>query len=113
MGHIPGDRKEQRADGDPELAWFFGPDAGTSSLTIFSVLSKHRDRLPADFRPDIPHDPDDFGRCHRLLETVPGWRAQLSEVAGKYPKWAPLVDAWDELTALWLQESPTGKCQAL
>ena len=88
----------QRAAGDAELEWFFGPDAGTSSLTIFSVLSRHSHRLPADFRPGTPSDASDFGRCHHLLERLPGWRVRMDEVAVKYPKWKPLVERWDELT---------------
>ena len=50
---------------------------------------------------DIPYDSDDFGRCYRLLKAVPEWRGRLSEVAAVLPKWAPLVERWDELEDLY------------
>src|SRR6266702_3517315 len=62
---------------------------------------------------DVPHDPADFGRCHRLLQLMPEWRAQLHKVAEVFPKWKPLVDAWNELEALWLKEKPSGRCPLL
>ena len=104
---------KQRAGGDPELEWFYGPDAGNSSLTIFSVLSTHHHLLPADFRPYPPSDPSDFGRCLRLLNAVPAWCARLSEVVERHPAWKPLVEHWDELEELWLEESPSGECPKL
>ena len=53
---------------------------------------------------DVPYDTSDFRRCHLLLELFPEWRARLPEVAEKFPKWKPLVDAWDELEALYAEE---------
>jgi hypothetical protein len=50
---------------------------------------------------DIPYDPDDFGRCYRLLKLFPSWRAELPKVADVCPKWKPYVEAWDELTAMF------------
>lgn len=97
-----------------EQAWLCGTDTGSSSLTIFSVLSeKHGAGALRSRTPDIPHDPDDFGRCHRLLEKFPAWRERLVEVADKHKKWAPLVDAWGELTALYVSEVKSGKAPLL
>lgn len=53
---------------------------------------------------DVPYDPSDFRRCLLLLELFPEWRARLPEVAEKFPRWKPLVDAWDELEALYAEE---------
>lgn len=78
------------------LEWIVGGDTGTSSKTIWSVMM--------GVKPDyasVPLDPDDFGRCYRLLARVPMWRVRLGEVAAKYAEWKPLVEAWDELTALY------------
>lgn len=61
----------------------------------------------------IPYDPDDFGRCHRLLDRFPAWRLRLGEVPAVYPAWTPLVPAWDELTALYVEELPSGRCPKL
>ena len=58
-------------------------------------------------------DPDDFGRCHRLLERCPSFRARLGEVAEKFSAWRGLVAAWPELTALYLAELPRGRAPRL
>lgn len=101
-----------------DLTWLHGTDTGASSLTIFSVLSSLFGGGPAmergtihgvSFSPGIPRDPDDFGRCVRLLEWFPWWRARLPEVVAKYPAWAPLVAEWDALEALYREESAAGE----
>jgi hypothetical protein len=106
------------ANGDRELEWLLGPDTGTSSLTIFSVLSeKHAGRAMVRVRhglgPSPPWDPDDFGRCYRLLEMFPAWKERMQEVADRYPTWAKLVQDWGYLWALWEEESPSGECPKL
>lgn len=45
-----------------------------------------------------PHDPDDFGRCARLLTLYPEWRARLPEMASAGPAWAALVARWNDIT---------------
>jgi hypothetical protein len=90
------------------LAWLGNGDTGTSSLTIWHVMHGSRQK-----HADIPYDPADFGRCYRLLQVMPAWRARLTEVVAVYPDWAPLVAVWDELTALFELESPAGTCPRL
>jgi hypothetical protein len=100
----------------PEGRWIAGGDTGTSSITIWSVMmgcSMPRDRSDRGRAPSVPHDPSDFGRCHRLLELFPAWRSRLPEVAAKYPAWGGLVGAWAELTALYIEELPSGRCPRL
>jgi len=89
-------------------AWLSNGDTGTSSLTIWHALMG---RTPD--RTDVPHDPADFGRCYRLLQVMPSWKDRLSEVAALYPKWSPLVSAWNELTALYEEERPSGRAPKL
>lgn len=95
-----------------ETRWICGGDTGTSSATIWSVMTNislhgvNRDS-------GVPHDPADFGRCHRLLEKFPEWRARMPEVAVKFPAWQPFVGAWETMTALYLEEIPTGTCPKL
>jgi hypothetical protein len=104
LGHSPTECKTLDAL-TPEQ-WLNGPDTGTSSKTIYSVLYRQV------FGPDmgsphcIPYDPDDFGRCYRLLQRFPEWRSRLGEVANKYPLWLPFVTHWDELTDLYEEEIP-------
>lgn len=94
-----------------EGRWLAGSDTGSSSITIWAVMTGHR--RPRDHVPSEPHDAADFGRCHRLLKLFPAWRERLPEVSALYPEWVPLVDAWDELTALYLEELPSGRAPRL
>lgn len=103
LGHIP----KPTGHGDAE-AWIKNGDTGISSETIWSVLSGHPVR-----RTGVPWDPADFGRCYRLLKAIPGWRGRLSEVASRHHDWKPLIEAWDELTALYEEELPKGKAPKL
>ena len=81
------------------LAWISGPDTGASSKTIW----KHMVGTScADKR--YPLDPSDLGRCVRLLVLVPEWRLRMGEMAEHCAVWAALVEAWDELTDLILEE---------
>lgn len=90
---------------DEETKWLNGTDTGTSSLTIFSALSETGNVLKQRHRQDdVPYDADDLGRCIRLLERMPAWRARLGEVAQKYPRWSHIVLAWDELEALYAKK---------
>lgn len=97
-------------EGDP-IAWVTNGDTGISSMAIWAVMMGR----PAERRHfgNTPSDPSDFGRCYRLLKVMPSWRARLPEVAAKFPTWAPLVEAWDELTALYEEELPKGRAPKL
>jgi hypothetical protein len=96
-----------QAGATPEGRWLAGGDTGSSSITIWSVMTGWA--MPNGRAPSVPWDPDDFGRCHRLLERFPAWRQRMPEVAEMYPEWAGLVAAWGELTSLYLEELPSGQ----
>jgi len=92
-----------------EERWVGGGDTGTSSLTIWAVLMN---RISPHGRLDIPYDPDDLGRCYRLLRIKPEWEARLAEVAEAVPRWRPFVREWDKLIALFeddVQNAPKNK----
>lgn len=95
----------ERAAGDPAKEWIMGVDVGTSSLTIFSVLALPELAIVAlkknPFPGSTPLDAADFGRCSRLLDTVPGWRERVVEVAERYPGWKPFVRDWAYLETLY------------
>lgn len=98
----------ERAGGDDELAWVLGCDTGDSAMALLATLGSSdearglaRARL-GDHRP-APRDPDDLGRCIRLLDRF-GWGDRIGEMAD-LPEWAPLVAAWSELEALYRAEA--------
>lgn len=90
------------------ITWITSDDTGVSSRTIWGVMMG---AMPSMI--DVPHDPSDFGRCHRLLTLMPEWKARLGEVADALPAWGPLVKAWDELETLYCEECGTGFCRKL
>jgi hypothetical protein len=100
-----------RAKATTPEEWIHGPDTGLSSKTIWSVMMGNSAVLGM-WGATEPADPDDFGRCYRLLQKFPEWRARMPEVAAKYPRWAKLVAAWDELTRLFEEESKRTDKQA-
>lgn len=84
--------------------WLEHGDRGVSSETIFSAFRGGISPLHAA----IPYDPDDFGRCKRLLDLMPEWRADLNRVSALYPWFKPMIDQWDEIERLYILEEPTG-----
>jgi len=95
---------EQRA-----YEWMHGIDVdrGVSSETIWWLMMGHP--RPAHFTiSGYPHDPSDFGRCHKLLKAIPEWKPRLHEVADHYkdsmPEWGRLIAHWPELTRLYVAE---------
>jgi hypothetical protein len=108
-GHVSTECPRAKAT-TPEQ-WIRGPDTGLSSKTIWAVMMGNVDVLGSS-GPREPVDPSDFGRCYRLLKAFPEWRPRLGEVAAKYPRWAELVEAWDELSKLYEEEVPKGHGRA-
>jgi hypothetical protein len=91
------------------ISWVAGDDTGASSMTIWSVMMGAEPQGRYGSAGAWPADPDDFGRCYRLLTLIPEWRGRLGEVATRHPgAWTGLVEAWDELTALWEEEAGAG-----
>lgn len=96
-------------------AWPDSDDTGMSSKAIYRHM-RNGPAFAADFRSGgVPHplDPSDFGRCYRLLNLAPDWRARITEMAQHGPEWAALSGAWDELTALYEEELPHGTAPRL
>ena len=98
FGHAEDDCPKRQYHGDYR-EWMAGRDTGTSSMALCRKLSG------AMMQPHspTPMDADDFGRCHRLLHAIPGWRARIGEMREE-GEWAPLVDNWDALERLYLDE---------
>jgi hypothetical protein len=83
--------------------WLLSGDTGLSSEAIMAWMLGARE---GRFR--HPHDPADLGRCLRLLDRIPEWRARLGEMAAASPQWSALVGVWAELEGLYREEEPTG-----
>lgn len=84
----------------PEV-WLSGRDTGTSSLAIYAVMTS---TVSPHGRYDVPCDPQDFGRCYRLLNLFPDWKYRLGDISFRFPQWKPIIAAWPELTALYEEE---------
>lgn len=71
--------------------WLAGRDTGLSSKAIASHMTCGwcDGTYP-------PADPADLGRCLRLLERFPEWKARMPEMA-KYKDWKNLIARWDEV----------------
>ena len=82
--------------------WIINGEVGTSSKTIWAVMMDAV--LPSrkdSWDYSVPHDPDDFGRCWKLLALFPEWKCRLTEVAVQFPAWVGFVREWDKLTAMY------------
>jgi hypothetical protein len=85
--------------------WLAQGERGISSNAIVARLTGvNLDRWGRGT--DIPYDPSDFRRCEMLLREIPLARLAFPLMHDVSPRWARLVDAWDELVALGESEVP-------
>jgi hypothetical protein len=77
--------------------WALGPDTGVSSKAIArGYLSQH----PQPWH-HMPRDADDFGRCYRLVRSIPSCREGVSVNAQAGGAWRLLHEDWDKLCSLY------------
>ena len=81
------------------LDWMMAGDIGISNKTIVQVLEGTQF---FNMSGRTPQDLSDFGRCYRLLATIPAYRLRLGEVVKRYPSWQGVVARWSELEALYV-----------
>jgi hypothetical protein len=101
----------------PELRAWALKDGGLSSRTILAALVPELKEFALGCQGsfglgDTPSDPEDFGRCYRLLKLIPDGAARMGEVAVAHPNWAGMVAVWSELTALYELEVPNHRGEA-
>ena len=104
LGHVIADHVRLK------VLWPGCGDDGLSSTAIWShMVGQHCARY------DTPDDPDDFGRCSRLLAApwAIGWRGRMLEMGRYGDAWARLAAHWDDLEALFAEEAPTGNAPRL
>ncbi len=73
--------------------WLKIGDSGVSS----EAMIYHLTGLDLHSSCQHPIDANDFGRCERLLSSVPGLRERLPKMAEVSSQWAALVARWPEL----------------
>lgn len=90
--------------------WIDCGDTGLSSKAIWA----HMMGLPVS-DPNYPLDPDDFGRCSRLLAApwAAGWHGRMAEMATYGSEWKALAAQWSTLEALRAEEWPKGRAPKL
>lgn len=77
---------------DKVIEWLAGDDTGASSKSLaFEYLGKAYNRI------DAPYDPDDLGRCLRLIKAVPEVRQCVDSLALKNTRWARAAKVWDAI----------------
>lgn len=75
-------------------AWLASDDTGISSKAIAMLMTGGN---VGRWGWGHPGDPDDLGRCLRLLELFPEWKPGISDMASRGPGWAGLTARWDEI----------------
>jgi hypothetical protein len=83
-------------------AWSASGDTGVSSKAIAAQMTGAENSGWLCW--EHPHDPDDLGRCLRLLALFPEWRVRIGEMAARGPGWAGLAARWDEIAAAMAEE---------
>lgn len=84
-------------------AWLNSDDTGSSSLYMAWCLSQgqfgywqgHKQPAAA-----YPHDPDDLGRCIRLIEAVPEFGGKIPEMSHRGHEWLEVTTNWDRWVEL-------------
>ncbi|HGW3984074.1 TPA: hypothetical protein ACNICG_003433 [Acinetobacter baumannii] len=84
------------------IRWFATGRTGLSSMCMAVTLMNGS---PLSTAKDYPRDPADLSRCIKLLDAVPELREKLSEMAKVSSVWAALIAQWDQLEALFKEES--------
>lgn len=87
---------------DAALAWARGNDRGLSSQAIWDHM------VTGQCDGNYPLDPEDLGRCLRLLGLVPEWKPRMVEMRVYNNTWALYCIYWDELVDLMTDECGLG-----
>lgn len=82
------------------IEWLANGDTGLSSETMAFMALGVVKKWSAH-----PHDPSDFNRCLMLLEAEPMVRDSFPKLRELSPQWAVIIDHWDELRELFIDEA--------
>jgi len=87
---------------DKILQWFATGRTGVSSRAMASAIAEIK--VEHSWPGNHPHDPDDFNRCLLFLECVPEARKHLDKVANISDVWKNIVENFDTLEQMFLDE---------
>lgn len=90
--------------------WIRNGEHGTSSKTMMKYMYGYD---MTGGRESHPLDPDDFYRCHRLIQAVPQLKNYLHRMNPVSPVWENLVANWDKLTELLEEQIRTKKANGM
>lgn len=79
------------------MAWLASDDTGASSLYMARCLGM--EGCTPDYA--YPLDPDDLGRCIRLIEAVPKLAGKIQLMSDKGAEWLVVANNWDEWSELY------------
>ena len=82
------------------LEWLANGETGASSKTMAFAVSGIKYKYATH-----PHDPADFNRCLMLVEAEPMVCNSFPKIRELSPEWAVIIDHWDELERLFLDEA--------
>lgn len=82
--------------------WISNGEVGNSSKTMWNCFMGN-----SNYPIKHPYDPDDFKRCHKLLESIPEWKEELHRLKSLSKPWENLVNNWDQLTEMYLENERT------
>lgn len=94
---------------DPTLrlvSWMNSGDTGISSKALVAHMTGGD--VPHRWGWGHPSDPDDLGRCLRLLALFPEWTPRIVEMAQRGPAWAGLAARWNEIATSMAEEVGIG-----
>ena len=77
-------------------------DKGVSSEAMACALLGKENG--SDFGNSPPSGPSDFNRCLKFIIHVPEAKAHMSKIASINKTWGKLVDKWDEVEQMFLDE---------
>lgn len=93
--------------------WMAYGEHGLSSKTIFNTLKPDSIRKLENSFDCPPSDSDDFRRCHLLIEAIPQFRDKLDQLRVISEVWNNLVENWDKITEMLLEQIEKKKSNGL
>ena len=88
--------------------WLAGSDVGVSSKTMAIIAMG---ATAGHF--DAPYDGADFGRCYRLVNSIPEIKNYFDRIARAVPRFAGILRNWDTLVRIYERDAPTGRSDDL